>query len=479
MDDLSSYSAGLQGFISKKGMQSAVMFPRRSSRLYEYCSMLRDACGGYFRWYKDGVWVHDGRVWRSMEDHVFNVVVEKAFVGSGGVGVSGEIVKGDWLSNDSKLLKYALDGVRNSKLEPSRSIVGFSNGVWDFSDVDHPVYHSFDERYPVCDLLDYAYDPDAVCPVWLSFLASVLSPSDVRVLQKFFGLGVVSRSMLGHRVEESLWMIGNGANGKSTIQDVMRGVFGSPWNVGSTPLDSLLDKDVDSRFRSVASIEGKLFNMCDEISGTNIERGSDMFKSLVSGSPQSSRLLKHNIRVISDIPYFVFSMNQMPSNKRMDDAFRRRMVVLKFVSCVRSEDMDRGLAQKLANEYSGIRNWAIEGYRMLVEDGYTTKVGVVEDTDMMLDNGQSVDVWRDKVGISSCSHVGHLSDEVGVWIKSSVLRDDYEGYCRGQLIVEPVNENQFGRDMTRLGFRRKNGFRGTCYLVYCANDSRFCDMGER
>lgn len=484
MDALSLYVTGLQGFISKRGMQSAVMYPRRSSRIYEYCQMLRDACSRYFRWRMDGIWVHDGRVWRSMEERDFNFVVEKAFIGSVGSGVGGEIVKGDWLCNESRLLRYALQGASHNELRSDPSIVGFSNGVWDFRDVDHPVFHDFSERYPVCNLLDYAYDPSAGCPVWLSFLGSVLSADNIRVLQKFFGLGIVSRRMLGHSVEESLWMIGNGANGKSTIQDVMRGVFGSPWNVSNCRLDALLDGNIDSRMRVIASIEGKLFNMCEEISETAIGRGSDMFKSLVSGSPQNSRMLKHNVRDISDIPYFVFSMNQQPSNPRMDDAFRRRMVVLEFRGCVRSEDMDKSLPQKLAKEYSGIRNWAIEGYRMLVRDGYTTRVGRKSDVptdadiEMMLENGQSVDVWRYMSSISSAAHVGHSSEEVRISVKAGSLYKDYEDYCTGQLLVEPVNQKMFGRAMTRLNFHRKRAFSGWCYILYCSRDSRFYNMKE-
>lgn len=472
-----SYSAGLQRFISVDGMLYACQMSRKNARLYQYSDVISQACSEFFRYRNGVVYAHDGRVWVPLSEGVLRKVVRDAFVGAAEkIGVyMGDVVKGDWVDREKKIMEYAISGAQESRLDYDPSIVGFVNGVWDFSDIDHPVCHSFSDRLSVTELLPYSYDADASCPLWVSFVSSMLPRRDVLKLQKFFGLGCVDRKLMGKSVEESLWLIGDGANGKSTIQQVMRGVFGE-WNVGSTRLDALLDRNVDARMRAVAAIEGKIFNMCDEISGTDIEKGSDMFKSLVSGSPQDARSLSKDIWTAEDIPFFVFSMNQKPVHKKMDDAFRRRMVTIDFRSSVKAEDMDRGLSAKLAREYAGIRNWAMEGYKLLVRDNYSVRgYGEVSDSDteMMIASGLTVDVWKDYEKISASRHVGHDKDEVRSEVKFQDLYGDYSSFCSHKLLCQPVTQNQFGRDLQRLHFESKRGAGGMYYYLYCDIKHRY------
>lgn len=447
--------------------------PRKNARLYAYSDILRSSCSEVFRWRDGCVWAFDGRIWCRCPDEDFKYVVRDALVRASGVG--SEIVKSDWVDSERKIYGYALDGVKLSPLEYNSGIVGFSNGVWDFTDVGSPVRHEFSDRMPVTHLLPYRFDPKAVCPVWESFLHSMLPDGDIAVLQKFFGLGCTDRKTMSHRVEDSLWLIGSGANGKTTIQNVIRMVFGDE-NVGSTRLDALLDRNIDARMRATGAIEGLTFNMCEEISGTDIEKGSDIFKSLCSGEPQDVRGIGKDIHRAYDIPFLVFSMNQMPANKRMDDAFRRRMVRIDFRSSVRQDDMDRELGSKLASELSGIRNWALAGYSMLVDDSFRVRKsgnGVTdEDIEMMVSNGHTVDAWKEHMGISDSRHVGHEDDEDFVLVSVSDLYSEYDHFCQHRLMCQPVTTNQFGRDLRRLHFESKRMSGGMCYRVWCDKRNR-------
>lgn len=453
---------------------NAYQHPRKNARLYAYSDLLRGACADVFRW-RDGVYAFDGRIWVRCPDEDFKYVVRDALVKSSGVG--SDIVKSDWVDSERKIYGYAIDGVRMSPLEYNSGVVGFSNGVWDFSSMGSPVKHKFSDRLPVTYLLPYAFNPSATCPVWCGFLDSMLKKKDIDTLQKFFGLGCVDRKTMSHRVEDSLWLIGSGANGKTTIQNVMRMVFGEE-NVGSTRLDALLDRNIDARMRAMGAIEGLTYNMCDEISGTDIERGSDIFKALCSGEPQDVRGIGKDIHRAYDIPFLVFSMNQMPENKRMDDAFRRRMVRIDFRSSVRQEDMDRELGAKLAAELSGIRNWALEGYQKLVKDRFSVRTlgaGLLtdEDIDMMISNGHTVDAWKEYAGISDSRHVGHEHDEVSVDMRFQDLYADYDNYCRHRLMCNPVSTNQFGRDLRRLHFESHRLPGGMKYRVWCDVRNKF------
>jgi len=467
----------LRSYVDSTRIIQACLQNRKNARLYDYCDVLRDACSKAFYWRNGEVYVFDGRVWVVFDADVLKYLIRDAFVLSAGAG--SDKVKGDWVDCERKLFNYAMDGIRSHVLEYNGSLVGFSNGVWDFSDMHNPVRHGFGERMPVTRILPYKYDAEAVCPVWLSFLDEMLEPKDIEVLQKFMALGCCDRKSLGRSIEESLWLIGSGANGKTTIQNVIRLVFGE-WNVSSTRLDALLDRNIDSRMRAMGAIEGRLFNMCQEISGTDIEKGSDVFKSLVSGEPQDVRGIGRDIRTAYDIPYLIFSMNQMPANRKMDKAFSRRMVRIDFRSSVMRQDMDRGLLMKLTSELSGIRNWVMLGWEKLERDGFCiSSTGsdrmTDEEVERHIANGQTVDVWLDQWAFLWPSrHIGHEKDEVRLELRSVDLYKDYVNYCDVHLMCQAETMNAFGRQMhDRLNFESRRRSVGVHYIVYCDKGNRF------
>ena len=456
----------------------AYQHPRKNFRLYGYSDVLRDACAKTFYWRNGEVYAFDGRVWLPFDVEVLKYLVRDALVDAAGVG--GDVIKSDWVDSERKIFGYAMDGIRSHVMEYNGSLVGFSNGVWDFSDMHNPVRYDFGSHSAVTNLLGYKYDPEAVCPVWRNFLCEMLSDDDIELLQKFMALGCYDRKSLGRSVEESLWLIGSGANGKTTIQNVIRLVFGD-WNVSSTRLDALLDRNIDARMRAMGAIEGKIFNMCQEISGTDIEKGSDVFKSLVSGEPQDVRGIGRNIRTAYDIPYLIFSMNQMPANRKKDKAFARRMVRIDFRSSVKRQDMDRLLLNKLIGELSGIRNWVMQGWYKLERDNFSVKCPsdsdrmTDEEIEMHISNGQTVDVWLDQWAFMWPSkHVGHDADEVCLDIRAVDLYQDYASYCQHNLMCQPETANSFGRQMhDRLNFESKRKAQGRYYRVYCDKSNRF------
>ena len=275
-----------------------------------------------------------------------------------------------------------------------------------------------------------------------------------------------------HKREETLWLIGNGANGKSTIFDVVRGVYGSG-NISYVGLDTLLSGSSEVRARFIGSIVGKQFNYCSEIQSDDISKYSDTFKSLCSGEPQVVRRLGHNPETTYDIPFLVFNMNRRPVNRNMDKALLRRLLFIPFRTSVSEADMNRELSNELMKELSGIRNWMIEGYRMLVRDGYrfeSTSDGDDELTDYMLENGQTVQVFLNKKGYGCNRRTGHWEDKMQ-WVPASSLYEDYVSFCE-KWLQDPLNQRSFGGEMSRLGWHDAGGNRkrtgtGYVYGIFC------------
>ena len=469
--EIGMYSCQLESCIDKDALLRAYQTRRRSERLYAYHSILRDACCSCFRgtsMSNDGkkclVWGFNGRYWAPLSPVVFRDSVGQALIAAAGAG--DFVVKGDWIEKQNTLLSSAYAGVCVSPLEKNPAIVGFRNGVWDFSDIENPVYHSFSDMMPVTDLLGYDYDPNASCKMWQSFLSMMLSQKDVLKLQKYLGLGCVNRRLMSNVVEDTLWLIGSGANGKTTIEDVVRAVYGYD-NVSEASMGELLDRNQISRMLTMSNIDGKIFNICSEVDVNDISRGSDAFKRLCSGEPQNARGIGENVRRIYDIPFLIFSMNQRPVNKRMDAAFRRRIVEIVFNQSIREEDMDAGLGDKLKKELSGIRNWMVEGYKMLVRDGF--RFDHVNSDDYMEYNDQFFDIFARHDGLRASAWAGH--GEKAQLISFGALYDRYVDFCQrkgyGQ---ETPSEKSLSQDLKRLNFRKVRKAAGVFYEVYCENE---------
>lgn len=469
--EIGRYSGQLQSCIDKESLLRAYQTRRRSERLYAYHSILRDACCSCFRgtsMSNDGkkcvVWGFNGKYWSVLSPVVFRDSVGQALIAAAGAG--DFVVKGDWIEKQNTLLQSAYAGVCVSPLEKNPAVVGFRNGVWDFSDIENPVYHSFADMMPVTDLLGYDYDPNASCKMWQSFLSMMLSQKDILKLQKYLGLGCVNRRLMSNVVEDTLWLIGSGANGKTTIEEVVRAVYGYD-NVSEASMGELLDRNHISRMLTMSNIDGKIFNICSEVDVSDISRGSDAFKRLCSGEPQNARGIGENVRRIYDIPFLIFSMNQRPVNKRMDAAFRRRIVEIVFNQSIREEDMDAGLGDKLKKELSGIRNWMIEGYKMLVRDGF--RFDHCNSEDYMEYNDQFFDIFARHDGLRASAWAGR--GEKAQLVSFGALYDRYVEFCQrkgyGQ---ETPSEKSLSQDLKRLNFRKVRKAAGVFYEVYCENE---------
>ena len=409
-------------------LRTSYQLPRFTERLYGYQEIVLEVCSRCFKVYMGDVYYFGGAVWSPLSDVVLENALGKALVKAG-------VPKGDVVNSRTKLLYSAKGGASLSPLELSPSVIGFRNGVWDFTDIMNPVYHSFADRMPVVELLPYDYDPMAVCPKWHAFLSSILPKAEILKLQKYLGLGCCDRSRMTHKIEETLWLVGSGANGKSTIFDVVRGVYGSN-NISYAGLNTLLSGSSDVRARFIGSIVGKIFNYCSEIQADDMTRYSDTFKALVSGEPQMVRMLGKNPETTYAIPFLIFNMNQRPANRKIDQAILRRLVFIPFKTTVSAADMNRELSSELLQELSGIRNWMIEGLKMLIRDDWQFNMTQAVDdemTDYMLENGQSVAVFLQKRGYSCNRRTGHWEDKAQ-WVYASAMYEEYVAFCEKWLL---------------------------------------------
>lgn len=434
-----------------------------AKRQYLYTKEIRDTCMRNLR-SKDGcIYAFNGKFWENVNINLVVMAIQNVLV-----DIRQYVTYKDFDKLQKRLNQTVQQGVSVSPLRERHDLIGFQNGVWDFSDIDNPVYHPFSDRCEITYLLDYDFCVGAISPTWENFLQQVLSQSQIETLQRFLGLGVVNRKAMKHKIEETLWLVGTGGNGKSVIHEIVHAVYGNR-NISDSGLLSLIKGNGDERMRNLAAIEGKIFNYCSEVQAQDISPYADAFKSLCSGEPQTIRRIGKDVEQTDDIPFLIFNMNQKPSIKKSDHAIQRRLRVITFDMQISPEDMKKDLAEDLKKELPGIRNWMIEGYKKLRKDGYrftSDRDEERERIETLEENGQYVQLWMLLGGYRPNRYAGHW-EEKSESVSSTQLYSEFLAFCRKRGYEDiGVTQQSFSRQLSYLGFKKKRTASCVTYDIF-------------
>ena len=160
-------------------------------------------------------------------------------------------------------------------------------------------------------------------------------------------------------------MLGTGANGKSTIIEVIQSLIGEA-NFTSLKLDELSEKF------AVCELDGKLANFSPEHRTSHIKNEAT-FKGLVDGSHTSVDVKFKGRLNFKPYAKLWIASNPLPASRDTTKGFIRRFLFLKFpVEFEYSSsktDLNRA-AKIIKSEMSGVLNWAVEGLRMLNQQGF-------------------------------------------------------------------------------------------------------------
>ena len=212
-----------------------------------------------------------------------------------------------------------------------------------------------------------SYESTAECPVFETFLTQVFEDEDtVKFVQEWFGYTLYS----GHKANSLLIGVGSGANGKSTLFDVLAQLVGIS-NVSSVPL---------SNFNSEFGLEpliGMKLNLATESDADAFKTGK--LKALTAGEAISvNRKNKTEITIILPTK-FVFLVNELPILSDSSLGFERRLIILPFNQTFTPDEQDKDLSKKLTAELQGILNWTIAGLKRLMENNFQfTKSGAMD-----------------------------------------------------------------------------------------------------
>lgn len=212
------------------------------------------------------------------------------------------------------------------------------------------------------DRIPVTYDPLAYCSDVDKMLNRVFC-GDIDLINLFYEMvGYVLLKSLPY--ETAFIFFGDGANGKSTILDMLKTFIGSA-NYSAIPLDKL-----SNRF-STAELENKLANISDDINKIPIKDNGTL-KQLISGKAiQAERKGERPFDLVSYATQ-IFSCNEIPKSFDTSNGFYRRWILIPFNARFSSSDADYDplIKEKITTPQalSYLLNKALEAYKRLREN---------------------------------------------------------------------------------------------------------------
>lgn len=329
------------------------------------------------------------------------------------------------------------------KLDRDPWLLNVQNGILNLrtGEMDRHNAHLY-----ITKLAPVKYDPDATCPMWLSFLDRVMVGNKDLVV---FLQQAVGYALTGDVGEQTLFIpYGTGANGKSTFTETIAALLGD--YALQTPAETLLMKRNDSIPNDIARLKGARFVYAVE-SEQNRRMAEAFVKQITGGDTVTARFLHAEFFEFRPECKLFLATNHKPTIRGQDHAIWRRIKLIPFNVRIPEEEQDRRLKQKLKTELSGILNWALEGCFDWIRNGlfFPEQVQI------------ATQEYRDRMDVLADFLYERCDVDVPDGILSSDLYRAYKTWCddSGERSVSQtkfslmLEERDFHKEHTRDGWK--------------------------
>lgn len=220
------------------------------------------------------------------------------------------------------------------------------------------------EDFYFTSMLPIDFDPesDKKCETFLKYLdTNIATPEVIDQLQEFTGYCLVRHC----KYEKALYLIGPGADGKSTYMKILRELVG-PENCSAVSFSAIEDQFQRS------AMYNRLVNLSAEIGAESLE--SQYFKKIVSGDTLQAAYKHVDSFEFDPFCKLVFAGNMLPRVRDNTDGYFRKLLIIQMKKQFLEDDPGRDpyLFDKLKEELSEIFYWALCGLKRLVEQGHFT-----------------------------------------------------------------------------------------------------------
>lgn len=306
------------------------------------------------------------------------------------------------------------------------------------------------------------FDPDARCPSWEQTVSEIFFGREdlIRYFQRMAGYTV-----LGHPVLETMNILyGTGSNGKSTLINVLKGVFGDYACAASSDLLTSVGRtsqNLGSARADLVALRKKRLLVVSELDQRARMREAAM-KSLVSTDTLSARGLYAAEMTYFKPTWVVYLLtNYLPRIDGGDTGVWRRLRTIPFdrnFETDRTVKKDPDRADKLRAEWPGILNWILDGVRQFRAEGLEPPERVRNETAEYKTQSDVLQEWMDE----------RLVRGEGQSVPTSVAWASWDAWAKQSGLDHAISDkNRLTREMARRGFkvsvRRIGGKSTRCY----------------
>ena len=312
------------------------------------------------------------------------------------------------------------------------TLINLKNGIFDMTTMKlGPHSHEI----PFRTQLDVSYDQRAYPKKFMRFLMGVLDDKkDRQTILEMFATALLRNTL---NMEKAVMLIGEGANGKSTLLSAISDVFGSD-NVSGVSIHDLLW----NRF-SKADLDAKMLNIYGDISSKDLNYVG-VLKSIITGEGITVEKKNKGSFIMRPYAKLFFAANRLPEVNEDTDAIYRRFLIIEFKRQFKGSDDNRTLLLELTTEgeKSGILNLLLGHARIVVRNKRLTYEPTTE---------QVRSEWRDKSDLIMQFFSERIKEAEGKHLKKKDAYAAYAKFCEERHFI-PKSHIVFSRRCKANGY---------------------------
>jgi len=279
------------------------------------------------------------------------------------------------------------------------------------------------------------HNPDATGPVFDRFLDQIQPDPAMRAyLARLLG-----HALVGALVEHVLPIFwGEGANGKSTLLDVVLAGLGDYAAMAAPGL--LTARNFDAHPTEVADLFGLRLARLDE-TDENRRLAEGTVKRLTGDRRQKARRMRENFWEFDASHTFIMLTNHKPLVAGTDEGIWRRLRLVPFEVVIPKEDRDEHLPDRLATEAAAVLAWLTAGCATWQSQG-------LDDPDPVTQATAAYRAESDAVGrfLTERCHIVPPAR-----VQSSYLFTAWTRWCSGEGL-DPGSPKVFTTNLQNRGF---------------------------
>jgi putative DNA primase/helicase len=275
---------------------------------------------------------------------------------------------------------------------------------------------------------------------WVNFLHSILPGDVVDFLQVFLGY-----SLSGSTEERKLLIFhGSGANGKTTLTNVLRSI----WNdYVITVNPNLFIKNSSDKLFCLAHLKGIRLGIVPELPTGVLD--ASLIKILTGQDKIQARFLYHDFFEFRPTCKWIIICNELPRIEEGTEAIWDRLLVIPFDVRIPEERQIKNLEEILLREKDLIFWWCLKGFAKWRKEGLKVPSSIVMATREYRKRSETIKVFIEETCVINPSGKVKLQD----------LYRAYTEWC-GRNLIPVVDMRGFAETLRNKGFNLSSYYHG-------------------